>query len=144
MKLSLYKPALKDLWYRQSLVENEDTMSFNDNNGGIFPFNESKWDMWYQKWIQDPNYWYRYLVNEENEYVGEVSYVKMDEVGSCLLCIIIESNKRNQGYGTEGLHLLMNEVKKAGFQKVYIDRNVSSIFKKNGFVLEQEFLIKQL
>ena len=129
--MKFYKPEIKDLWYRQSLVENEETMSFNDINGGIFPFSESKWDMWYKKWILDPKYYYRYIQNENDDYVGEVSYVLTDEEDTCLVCIIIEANQRNKGYGTKALEELLKVIKENEIKKVIVEDNDSSLFERN-------------
>lgn len=142
--MKFYKPEIKDLWYRQSLVENEETMSFNDINGGIFPFSESKWDMWYKKWILDPNYYYRYIQNENDDYVGEVSYVLTDEEDTCLVFIIVEANQRNKGYGTKALEELLKVIKENEIKKVIVEDNDSSLFERNGFMKEQDYFVKQL
>ena len=139
MKLSCVVPKKDDLWYRQSIVEDEKTMEFN---GGIVPFPEEKWDAWYARWIGDnnPNYFYSYLLNEENnEYVGEIAYRKRnDEEDFATLNIIIEDKHRGNGFGKEGLHLLVKTAFNNGFDEVrdFIYResvNSHKLFSELGF-----------
>ena len=36
--LTLYEPKYEDLWFRQMMLEDEDTMSYNHAYGGTIPF----------------------------------------------------------------------------------------------------------
>ena len=38
------KPKLKELWFRQKFMSDEDTMSYNHVWGGTIPFPESDWE----------------------------------------------------------------------------------------------------
>lgn len=137
-EMKLYKPNIEDLWYRQSLVEDEKTMEFNDDNGGIFPFNHSKWNMFYQKWILNEHYYYRYVQNEEYQFVGEASYVEMYETNTCLVHILIQYDKRNKGYGSKALTVLFDHARKNGMKKVYAMSNDISFLENNGFLKEND------
>ena len=74
--LTLYEPKYEDLWFRQMMLADEDTMSYNHAWGGTIPFGEDKWRGWYDCWIADPDgkRYYRYLKNEDGQFVGEIAY----------------------------------------------------------------------
>lgn len=40
--LTLYEPKYEDLWFRQMMLADEDTMSYNHAWGGTIPFGEDK------------------------------------------------------------------------------------------------------
>ena len=69
--LTLYEPKYEDLWFRQMMLADEDTMSYNHAWGGTIPFGEDKWRGWYDCWIADPDgkRYYRYLKNEDGQFV---------------------------------------------------------------------------
>lgn len=125
MKLNYIIPKKEELGYRQSVVEDEETMTYNN---GIVPFPKEKWDTWYSKWIgsNNPDYFYAYLFDEETkEFVGEIAYRKETDPTIVTLSIIIEHKHRGKGYGKEGLHLLVKNAFKNGYNEVrdYINRN---------------------
>ena len=76
MMLTLVKPDFEDLWFREKLMADEETMSYNARWGGTIPFSKDAWESWYESWVRSPgaDRYYRYLMNPENEYVGEVAY----------------------------------------------------------------------
>jgi hypothetical protein len=43
MKLVLYAPALSDLWFRQRMLEDEETMAYNWDWGGTIPWPRERW-----------------------------------------------------------------------------------------------------
>ena len=49
--LELYKPALRDLWFREQFMSDEATMAYNRAWGGTIPFPEEKWPGWYERWL---------------------------------------------------------------------------------------------
>ena len=53
--LTLYEPKYEDLWFRQMMLADEDTMAYNHAWGGTIPFGEDKWRGWYDCWIADPD-----------------------------------------------------------------------------------------
>ncbi len=120
-----YKPKLKDLWFREKMLSDPDTMSYNVAWGGILPFPKSVWNDWYDRWILrcDGNErYYCYLLDEEsNEFVGEIAY-HLDSVKHIYLAsIIIYSKYRSKGYGKRGLSLLCQAAKENGCVELYDD-----------------------
>ena len=53
--LTLHKPAYEDLWFRQKMLGDEETMSYNHAWGGTIPFPEENWADWYDYWITNPD-----------------------------------------------------------------------------------------
>lgn len=138
--IKLYKPKLEDLWFRKALLGDEETMSYNHHWGGAIPFPEEDWADWYDHWIINAGKerFYRYLVNENDEFVGEIAYHFDGE--HYLADIIVAAQYRNKGYGKEGLSLLCLAAKENGIQELYddiaIDNPAISLFLKFGFVEE--------
>ncbi len=122
--LKLYKPELNDLWFRQSVLSDYDTMSYNKSWGGTIPFPKEKWSSWYEHWVCDDKdkRFYRYLLDDEtNEFVGEIAF-HYDEARNIFICnIIVLARLRRKGYGTEGLKLLCESAKNIGIDIIYDD-----------------------
>ena len=45
--ITLYTPFLEDLWFRQKMMEDTETMSYNRAWGGTIPFPKEEWRGWY-------------------------------------------------------------------------------------------------
>ena len=135
-----YIPKLEDLYLREKLLNDETTMSFNQRWGGVIAFPRDAWAKWYDYWISSANNlrYYSYLINENNEFIGEIAY-HFD--GKYYLAnIIIHAKYRNRGYGKEGLALLCKIAKENGIKELYddiaIDNPAISLFLECGFVEE--------
>ncbi len=115
--LELYIPKLSELWFRQKMLEDPATMSYNQGYGGTIAFPEERWDGWYQRWIQqcDGTRYYRYL-RDGNDFVGEIAFHL--EGGRWLADVLIDAEKRGRGYGREGLRLLIAEAEKSGIEEL--------------------------
>ena len=140
--LTLVTPDLDNLWFREKLLSDEETMSYNAKWGGTIPFHKDTWEIWYDAWVRNPGHdrYYRYLMNSENEYVGEIAY-HYDLLRNVYICdVIILAQYRNRGYGTEGIKQLCIAAKKNGISVLYDDiaaDNLSyQLFLKNGFEIE--------
>ena len=110
--LRLYKPELEDLWFREKLLSDPDTMSYNNNWGGTIDFPRERWEDWYRRWVaeSDGRHFYRYL-SCEDKFVGEAAY-HYDESRDVYLCsLVVLSEERGKGYGKEGLRLLCEAAK---------------------------------
>lgn len=140
--LKLITPTLEDLWFKEKLMADEETMSYNTKWGGTIPFPKEQWETWYDLWVRnsESDRYYRYLMNSENEYVGEIAY-HYDRQRDIYICdIIILAQYRNQGFGTEGIQKLCAAAKKNGITTLYdyiaADNPSYNLFLKNGFEIE--------
>ncbi len=138
--IKTYKPKMCDLWFREKLLSDEETMSYNAAWGGTIPFPNEKWAEWYSKWLEVPEYkrYYRYLYEADiDSFVGEIAY-HFDEKRKIHICdVIVLSEYRNRGFGTAGIELICKAAKGNGISALYDDiasDNPSyKLFLKNGF-----------
>ena len=140
--LSLYIPAYEDLWFRQMMLADEDTMSYNHAWGGTILWPEEQWKDWYDYWIMSPGdkRYYRYLKNNDGQFVGEIAYHYDTYIRHETANVIIYSQYRRKGYGSEALDLLCSAAKSNGVSVLYddiaIDNPAISLFLKHGFTEE--------
>lgn len=131
--IKLYKPKIEDLWFKEKMMSDKDTMSYNH---GTIAFPVSKWVAWYQRWMRDDKCFYRYIC-DENTFVGEVAYYLDLERGIYIADVIVYAPYRGKGYGYEGLSLLCEYAKNNGIVELYddiaIDNPSISLFLKYGF-----------
>ena len=145
MKLTVYIPAIDDLWFRQQMLEDDETMSYNHAWGGAIPWPREKWGEWYDCWIEHPQRkrYYRYLREvETGAFVGEIAYHWDDDQKLCLADVIVYAPYRGRGYGREGLRLLCHAAKDNGFEALYddiaADNPAIELFLGEGFVQVSE------
>ena len=141
--ITTYKPALQDLWFRQQFMADEATMSYNAAWGGTIPFPENTWKEWYDRWLihHENKRFYRYLQDTETkEFVGEIAYHYDEEREIFLADVIVASEYRGRGYGSEGLQLLCDAAKANGVDvlrdDIAIDNPAAELFLKAGFTEE--------
>ena len=141
--LELYEPRREELWFRQRLLSDEETMSYNHAWGGTIPFPEEDWDEWYEHWLvrHENRRFYRYLrLRKTGGFVGEVAFHFDGEKRLWLADVIVFSPFRGRGYGTEGLRLLCEAAREAGVGVLYddiaADNKAISLFLRAGFVEE--------
>lgn len=131
--IKLYKPNIDELWFKEKMMSDESTMSYNH---GTIAFPVSKWDAWYQRWMRDDKRFYRYIC-DENTFVGEVAYYLDLEREIYIADVIIYAPYRGKGYGHEGLSLLCEYAKNNGIKELYddiaIDNPSINLFLKHGF-----------
>ena len=141
--LKVVKPELEDLWFRESMMADIETMSYNDAWGGTIPFPKEDWEEWYTLWVRNSGQerYYRYLKDDANKvFVGEISYY-LDKLRNIYLCdVIIKAEFRKQGFGTQGIQLLCEAAKANGVEVLYddiaADNPSAHLFLKNGFSIE--------
>ena len=152
--LTLYKPSIDDLWFRQQMLEDPDTMSYNRTWGGTIPFPKEKWHSWHDRWLCGPDgkRFYRYLKDDETgSFVGEIAYHWDEEECICLADVIVFAPCRGEGCGREGLRLLCESARKNGIDVLYDDiakdNPAIRLFLSEGFEIEAEkemtFLLKK-
>lgn len=141
--LKVVKPELEDLWFRESMMADIETMSYNDAWGGTIPFPKEDWEEWYTLWVRSSGQerYYRYLKDDANKvFVGEISY-HFDKLRNIYICdVIIKAEFRKQGFGTQGIQLLCEAAKANGVEALYdniaADNFSAHLFLKNGFSIE--------
>ncbi|WP_277048723.1 GNAT family N-acetyltransferase [Solobacterium moorei] len=141
--LKVVKPELEDLWFRESMMADIETMSYNDAWGGTIPFPKEDWEEWYTLWVRNSGQerYYRYLKDDANKvFVGEISY-HFDKLRNIYICdVIIKAEFRKQGFGTQGIQLLCEAAKANGVEALYDDIAADNpsvhLFIKNGFSIE--------
>ena len=122
-KVSFYKPQIGDLWFREALLGDPDTMSYNNAWGGTIPFPEEDWEDWYDDWVRNPEgCFYRYITaGESRAFAGEAAWHYDEERGIYITDVIVAAKCRGRGYGRAGLELLCEAAKKAGITELYDD-----------------------
>ena len=141
--LKVVKPELEDLWFRESMMADIETMSYNDAWGGTIPFPKEDWEEWYTLWVRNSGQerYYRYLKDDANKvFVGEISY-HFDKLRNIYICdVIIKAEFRKQGFGTQGIQLLCEAAKANGVEALYdniaADNSSAQLFLKNDFSIE--------
>ncbi len=121
-KLLLHIPSLVELWYRQQIMNDPDTMEYNKgynlgyegyhNITGCIDFPETQWESWYHWFVNGkPQRFYAYIVRrEDNTFIGEVNAHPSSQGNWHDMGIVIESKYRGLRYATEALDLLLKEV----------------------------------
>ena len=144
-----YKPKLEDLWFREAMMADPDTMSYNSAWGGTIPFPQEKWQDWYNYWIAaNPNKrFYRYITTGKSRYfVGEAAYHYDPDMDLYLADIIIFAKSRRLGFGKAGLLLLCEAAKNEKIPELYdniaIDNPGISLLFQCGF--EEEYRTKEI
>lgn len=121
MEVHFHVPETEELWYRQRLLSDPDTMSYNkgldmdfegyDRETGCIDFPEERWREWHRCWAQGvPERFYAYIMRG-NEFIGEASLRKFPEDGyedRYSMGIVIESIYRGNGYAAQALELLLD------------------------------------
>ena len=140
--ISLYTPSLEDLWFKQKMMADPETMSYNHAWGGTIPFPKEEWHGWYDFWIvnHEGKRYYRYLKDNTGRFIGEIAYHYDSERSLYVADVIVYAPYRGKGYGGIGLNLLCSAAKKNGVDVLYddiaIDNPAITMFLKHGFIEE--------
>ena len=121
-RIILYTPSMDELWYRQRMMSDPDTMSYNagydlgfdgyHNDTGCIDFPEENWAAWYGRFIgREPERFYAYAVRKDDgAFVGEVVLRQEGEPGRYEMGVVIEACHRGRGYSKEAMALLLDVV----------------------------------
>jgi len=137
--LELYKPQIEDMWFREQMMCDPQTMAYNHAYGGTIPFPEEYWADWHSRWITNHNNkrFYRYI-KDHDVFVGEAAYHFDPGREIYMADVIIYAPHRGKGYGRNGLLLLCEAAKANGIKELYddiaIDNSSVVLFLKCGFV----------
>lgn len=137
--VTVYKPRLDDLWFRQLILSDEKTMSYNHSWGGTLSFPKNRWKSWYDYWVAntDGKRYYRYVINEDKCFVGEIAYHFDIDLQWYLADVIIYNEFRGRGYGGCALDILCSVAKDNGINSLYddiaVDNPAIKMFIEHGF-----------
>ena len=138
-KLTLYRPALGDLAWRETWLNDPDTMSYNHAYGGTIPFPRERWADWYARWVGDGGArFFRYLrLEDSGEFVGNVAYYYDEEFAGHLCEVLIAAQHRGRGFGRQGLALLCEAARTNGVNRlldnIATDNPAVTMFLRGGF-----------
>ena len=159
-RLELYVPTIEELEYRQKIMSDPETMSYNkgydlDFDGyhkdtGCIDFPESEWLDWYEYFVGcEPERFYAYVrCKEDGVFIGEVNVHKGSDVDYDM-GILIESKYRGRGYSKEALDLLLKhsfeemgakavhnvfEDERDAAMKVHLDCGFREVKRENGII----------
>lgn len=120
-RLILHVPEVPELWYREKLLSDPDTMSYNKgynlssdsyhNDTGCIDFPKNQWKQWYDYFVKNsPQRYYAYVKRiEDGCFIGEVNLHKSNSGDWYDMGIVLESRYRGKGFSIEALRLLLNE-----------------------------------
>ena len=137
--LTVYQPAYEDLWFRERMLSDEETMAYNHAWGGTVPFPKAQWKEWYDRWVADPDgkRYYRYVKNEADELIGEIAYHFDPGINGWIADVIVYAKYRRSGYGGLALEALCSAAKENGISILYddiaIDNPAVGLFTRHGF-----------
>ena len=103
--ITLVTPKLEDMWFRETLVGDEETMAYNKKWGGAIDFPKNKWEDWYARWVAHPKNkrFYQYILSEDDCFVGEAAYHFDESRQMYVTNVIVMAKYRGKGYGSAGL-----------------------------------------
>lgn len=134
MKESLYLhvPECGELWYRQKMMQDPETMGYNkgydmdfagyDKTTGCIAFPKQEWADWYAYFVgNEPQRFYAYVARKEDgAWIGEVNVHRALDAGWYEMGIVLEAGYRKKGYAEEALRLLLKHAfEKMGADKVH-------------------------
>ena len=133
-ELRLYIPKPDDLWFRQEMMADPATMSYNAHwdvsydgyhpDTGCIDFPESEWAAWYDQWIgREPAYFYAYIVrSSDGAWLGEVCFHHTPERDWWDMGIVLHAPYRGQGYAVPALRLLLDHAfRDCGVTRIHND-----------------------
>lgn len=113
----LHVPTFEELSYRQQLLSEPETMSYNrghqheriDPETGCVSFPPEDWQAFYQHFIgQEPLRFYAYIVRSDNdEFIGEVNVREVPGKPWYEMGIIVSASERGRGYSNDALEELL-------------------------------------
>lgn len=138
-KLTLYRPELDDLAWREEWLSDPETMAYNHAYGGTVPFPRERWADWYARWIKDEgSRYYRYLrLGDSVEMAGNIAYYYDEKLDGYLCEVLISSPYRGRGFGRQGLSLLCEAARANGVKRlldhIAVDNPAVAMFLRCGF-----------
>lgn len=136
--LIFHIPTVSEMSFRQELLSDKETMSYNNKWGGTIDFPKTMWENVHKRLTSSKNSFYAYLFSTKEQYfIGEASYHYSDEFKEYIVDVIVHSKYRNKGYGSKGLLMLCDKAKENGIlslaDNIALDNSSINIFLKLGF-----------
>lgn len=138
--LEWHIPSLDEMEFRQNLLADPQTMSYNARWGGTVDFPKERWQDWYRRWVSDATdgRFYAYLYSpQEKAFVGEAACHLDTDTNRWIADVIVHSRYRGRGYGRQGLQLLCEHCRSTGIKTLYdsiaADNPSVALFLKSGF-----------
>lgn len=129
-QVELYSPKPEDLWFREKMLSDSETMSYNAGykpiyegyhyESGCIDFPKEKWETWHKEKMSKMLYYYIKDL-ETSEFVGEVSCRVNEKIGN--IGVIIFSSYRGKGYMKPAILQLIEKAKEKGLA-ILIDEGV--------------------
>lgn len=139
----LIVPKYDDLWFRQEMMADPDTMGYNNAWGGTVPFPQKDWASWYDRWVADPEdrRFYRSVVDRiSGTFVGEAAYHRDEGRSIWYADVLIAAKHRRRGYGRAALRLLCDAARERGVDilrdHIAIGNPAVEMFLSQGFTEE--------
>ncbi len=130
--MELYVPKREDLGFRQKMMSDPATMSYNRGyepfpgyrpDTGCIDFPKSAWDAWYDKWIGNSDRFYAYIQEDGKwigAWIGEVCLHRTPEKDWWDMGIVLYAPFRGKGRSKPALELLLEQAfTKCGANRVH-------------------------
>jgi RimJ/RimL family protein N-acetyltransferase len=150
--IELHLPKPKELHFKQTMLADGETMSYNHAFGGTIDFPRERWATWYERWINnhENKRFYRYIKGN-GIFIGEVAYHRDEQRQIWLADVVVYAPYRGRGYGRAALQLLCDAAQARGIRELYdeiaIDNPAITLFLSCGFYevlrTEDSILIKK-
>lgn len=132
MDLDLYVPALADLWFRQKMLSDPASMSYNagydpwpgyHKDTGCIDFPEEEWEDWYAHWIgREPERFYAYIRRRDGAWIGDVNFHHTPDKDWWDMGVVICAPYRGQGCAEPALRLMLDHAfRGCGVSRVHND-----------------------
>ena len=132
----LKEPSLEELRFTEMLLQDEDTMKFNEKWGGTVPFPKENWEPFYNAYVKSKDRLYFHIYNLDNQFVGEVSSRFDEYFNSHILNIKVLYRFRGNCHGYDALVAFLDHFFEDKNRKKISD-NVALDNKKGIEVLER-------
>ena len=112
--LQLYIPRQADGWFYEKMMSDPETMAYNAPwfpPDGCIPDADAEWLRLQESWIgHAPHRFYAFLQRKtDGAFVGDVCYHFTPDRNWWDMGIVVYAPERGKGYGTQGLHLLLDQ-----------------------------------
>lgn len=138
IELSFHVPTVSEMSFREELLGDKETMSYNNKWGGTIAFPKTMWESTHNRLTCRKNSFYAYLYSsKEKSFIGEASYRFDNDFNEYIVDVIVHSKYRKNGYGSKALLMLCDKAKENGIlslaDHIALDNPSINIFLKLGF-----------